>query len=65
MYFFSIGSGSTNSKEHYSKWEDPAVGINLSAESNVGFFPEISDIWASRSTMDNTMIGFVTCMSCQ
>ena len=65
MYFFSIGRGSTNCMEHYSKWEDPAVGINLSAESNVGFFSEISDLWASRSTVYNTMIGFVTYTSCQ
>lgn len=43
MYFFSTGSGSTNCMEDYSKWEDPgAVGINLSAESNLGFSSEIS-----------------------
>lgn len=47
MYLFSIGSGSTNCLEHYSKREHLAIGINLSAESNVGFSSENSDMYVS------------------
>ena len=51
MYLFSLGSGSTNFLEHHSKWEDPALGINLSAESNAGFSSENSDICTSASAI--------------
>lgn len=51
MYLFSVGSGSTNCREHYSKWEDPAPGINLSAESNAGFSSENSDTGTSTSAI--------------
>lgn len=44
MCLFSIGSGSTNCLEHYSKWADPEIGINLSADSNVGLSSENSNI---------------------
>lgn len=53
MYLFSRGSGSTNRLERYSKGEDPAAGINLSAESNVGISSGDSDIRACRRAPDN------------
>lgn len=59
MYLFCRGSGSTNCLEHYSKWEDPAAGISLSAESNAGLSSEDSDLQASRGAMYNESFCFV------
>lgn len=62
MYLFSIGSGSTDCLGHHSKWEDPAIGINLSTESDVGFSSENSDIWTSRSIMYDGSFCYVQIM---
>lgn len=59
MYYFSIGSGRTNHLEYYPKREDPAIGINLSAESNTDLLSENSETWAhTRAIYNNSFCYF-------